>query len=77
MEALNGGDGGGAAWRRLLPRSLRRQFSLVVAGLTLLILAGGVTAVYALRVGSDATDRLAEERMLRMQDAQAWCAAPC
>ncbi|SFM62958.1 ATP-binding protein [Rugamonas rubra] len=71
MEALNGGGGGGgAAWRRLLPRSLRRQFSLVVAGLTLLILAGGVTAVYALRVGSDATDRLAEERMLRMQDAQ-------
>jgi two-component system NtrC family sensor kinase len=69
MEALNGG-GAGAAWRRLLPRSLRRQFSLVVAGLTLLILAGGVTAVYALRVGSDATDRLAEERMLRMQDAQ-------
>ena len=70
MEALSGDGAAGAAWRRLLPRSLRRQFSLVVAGLTLLILAGGVTAVYALRVGSAATARLADERMLRMQDAQ-------
>ncbi|MBJ7311151.1 ATP-binding protein [Rugamonas sp. CCM 8940] len=66
METLSAGAG----WLRLLPRSLRHQFSLVVAGLTLLILAGGVTAVYALRAGSAATDRLAEERLVRMQDAQ-------
>ncbi|MES2974456.1 MAG: ATP-binding protein [Pseudomonadota bacterium] len=56
--------------RLLLPRSLGRQFALVVAGLALLILAGGATAIYALRVGTAATRVLAEERLVRMQQAQ-------
>jgi len=56
--------------RLLLPRSLRRQFILAVAGLALLILAGGVTAVYALRIATSATQRLTSEQLLRMQEAQ-------
>ena len=56
--------------RQLIPRSLRRQFILAVAGLTLLILAGGATAIYALRVAARTTQLLVEERMVRMQDAQ-------
>lgn len=53
-----------------LPRSLRSQFILAVAALALLILAGGVTAVYALRVNTDATQLLVEKRLVQMQDAQ-------
>jgi two-component system NtrC family sensor kinase len=56
--------------RMLLPQSLRRQFMLAVAGVGLLITAGGVTAVYALRVATDTTRLLAEERLVRMQEAQ-------
>lgn len=55
---------------RLMPRSLRRQFVLAVAGLALLILAGGATAIYALRVATGTVQLLVEERMVRMQDAQ-------
>ena len=55
--------------RRLVPRSLRRQFMLSVAALALLILAGGVTAVYALRVATSTTQQLVEQRLVRMQEA--------
>lgn len=58
------------ALRRLMPRSLRRQFILAVTGLALLILAGGATAIYALRVATSTIQQLVEERMVRMQDAQ-------
>lgn len=54
-------------WR---PRTLRRQFLLAVTALALLILAGGVTALYALRVATDSTRLLAEERLVHMQEAQ-------
>ena len=53
-----------------LPRSLRNQFILALSALALLVLAGGVTAVYALRVNTDATQLLAEKRLVQMQDAQ-------
>jgi signal transduction histidine kinase len=56
--------------RSLLPQSLRTQFMLAVGGLALLILAGGVTAVYALRTVSISTQQLAEKRLVRMQQAQ-------
>ena len=57
-------------FHKLLPRSLRWQFNLAVAALALLILAGGFTAVYALRVATSATRMLAEERLQHMQQAQ-------
>jgi two-component system, NtrC family, sensor kinase len=53
-----------------LPRSLRWQFILALAALELLIVAGSVTAIYALRVSAEATRQLAEERLLRLQNAQ-------
>ena len=56
--------------RKLLPKSLRWQFNLTLAALALLILAGGITALYALRVSTSATRVLAEERLLHMQQAQ-------
>jgi signal transduction histidine kinase len=56
--------------RRLLPQSLRTQFMLAVGGLALLILAGGVTAVYALRTVSITSQHLAEQRLVQMQHAQ-------
>jgi signal transduction histidine kinase len=57
--------------RRLpLPHSLRRQFILALSALALLIVAGGLTAVYALRVATESTRQLAEERLVHMQDAQ-------
>lgn len=43
---------------------------LAVAALALLILAGGVTAVYALHVNTTATQLLVEKRLVQMQDAQ-------
>lgn len=55
--------------RRLLPKSLRWQFILAVAALALLISAGGLTAVYALRVSSSTIGILAEERLARMQES--------
>ncbi|MDO9598549.1 MAG: ATP-binding protein [Azoarcus sp.] len=60
-----------ARWHGLrLPRSLRLQFVLALSALALLIVAGAVTAVLALRVSADATRNLAAERLVRMQDAQ-------
>ncbi len=56
--------------RSWLPYSLRRQFLLAVSALTLLILAGGITAVYALRTSAATIRLLAEERLVLMQEAQ-------
>jgi hypothetical protein len=53
-----------------LPRSLRRQFILALSALALLIVAGALTAVYALRLSADATRDLAGERLVLMHDAQ-------
>lgn len=60
------------AWprRARLPRSLRGRFTLALSVLSLLILASGAAAVYALRTASHATQQLAQERLVRMQDAQ-------
>ena len=56
--------------RRLsLPRSLRQQFILALLALELLIVAGGLTAVYALRVSATSTRQLVEERLVHMQDS--------
>ncbi|HWH84301.1 MAG TPA: EAL domain-containing protein [Burkholderiaceae bacterium] len=41
-----------------------------MTGLSILILAGGAAALYALRTSSHATQELAQERLIRMQDAQ-------
>jgi C4-dicarboxylate-specific signal transduction histidine kinase len=54
----------------LLPRSLRAQFILGLAGLVLLDATGGGVAVAALRRSADGTRRLAEERLDRIEDAQ-------
>lgn len=59
-----------AAYRRLLPQSLRAQFILAFLALALLILAGGATAVYALRTSNNATRELTKERLVRMQAGQ-------
>lgn len=53
-----------------MPQSLRGQFVLALSMLVLLILAGGITAVVALRTSNTAIRQLAEERLVRMQDAQ-------
>lgn len=56
--------------RRLWPQSLRAQFALAFVALALLILAGGATAVYALRSSNNATRQLTDERLVRMQNGQ-------
>ncbi|WP_316856908.1 hypothetical protein [Ralstonia flatus] len=43
---------------------------LVVAMLALLISAGGITAVYALRTSAEATRRLASEQLMQLREAQ-------
>jgi diguanylate cyclase (GGDEF)-like protein len=56
--------------RQLWPQSLRAQFALAFVALALLILAGGATAVYALRSSNNATRQLTDERLVRMQTGQ-------
>lgn len=53
-----------------IPRSLRRQFSLALSTMALLVLAGGVVAIYDLHFSAAATRQLTDERLLRMQQAQ-------
>ncbi len=53
-----------------LPRSLRGQFTLALTVLSLLMAAGGLASVYALRTSSHATEQLAQEHLVRMQEAQ-------
>jgi diguanylate cyclase (GGDEF)-like protein len=66
---------GQAACRRALrglpwPQSLRAQCALAVCVLSLLILAAGTAAIWALRTANDATRRLAQEQLVSMQAAQ-------
>jgi signal transduction histidine kinase len=56
--------------RSLLPKSLRRQFFLALSALAILAVAGGLVALYALRVAVDGTRQLAGERLVQMQDSQ-------
>lgn len=53
-----------------MPRSLRWQFILAFVLLELLIVAGSLTALYALRSTTDATRNMAEVSLVRLQDAQ-------
>jgi diguanylate cyclase (GGDEF)-like protein len=53
-----------------LPRSLRGRFALAVALLSLLIVAGGGAALWALRHSSSGVQRLAQEQLVSMQAAQ-------
>jgi signal transduction histidine kinase len=55
----------------LLPRSLRRQFILTFLALALFIVAGSLTAIYSLHLSTNTVRHMAEERLERMQDAQA------
>jgi two-component system, NtrC family, sensor kinase len=54
---------------RLIPRSLRWQFTLALAGVTLLIVAGEVTALFALRAITSSTRQLVGDRLVQMQEA--------
>jgi signal transduction histidine kinase/CheY-like chemotaxis protein/HPt (histidine-containing phosphotransfer) domain-containing protein len=56
--------------RRLVPQSLHLQSMLAVAVLALLISAGGLTAIYALRAITGATQSLAGERVVKIQQVQ-------
>jgi PAS domain S-box-containing protein len=53
-----------------LPRSLRWQFTLALSVPALLIVAGGLTAVYGWRISSDTARRLAEQDLEHLQHAQ-------
>ncbi|WP_027798606.1 ATP-binding protein [Paraburkholderia dilworthii] len=54
---------------KLLPHSLRWQFTLATVVLTLLIATSGLTAVYTLRVATNETRALATDELMRMQAA--------
>jgi len=54
---------------RLTPQTLRWQFTLALAGLALLMVAGGATTLYEFRVVTRITQQLSEERLQRMQEA--------
>ncbi|MFH1153191.1 MAG: PAS domain S-box protein [Pseudomonadota bacterium] len=53
-----------------LPKSLQWQYIVASSVQTLLIVAGGLIAVYSLYMSSDTTRQLAEERLLHLQQAQ-------
>jgi signal transduction histidine kinase len=55
---------------QLVPRSLRRQLTIVLAALAGLVMASSLTAIQALRASAEGTRGLAEERLVRMQEAQ-------
>ena len=58
-------------FRRLpLPRSLRWQFTLALSVPALLIIVGGLSAVYGWRISSNTTRRLAEQDLRHLQQAQ-------
>lgn len=52
------------------PQSLRGQFSLAVLALSLLIVAGGLISVAALRDSAETSRQLAEERLQHLHDAR-------
>jgi len=53
-----------------LPKTLRRQFVFALTALALVAVMGGLVALYALRVAVNATQQLAGERLVQMQDSQ-------
>ena len=53
-----------------LPQSLRSQFMIGIAALSLLIVAIGMAGIYALRNGSDAAQRLAAEQVEHAEQCQ-------
>jgi diguanylate cyclase (GGDEF)-like protein len=53
-----------------LPQSLRSQFMLGIAALSVLIVAIGMAAVFALRNASDATQHLAQQQLAHAGQAQ-------
>lgn len=58
-------------FRRLpLPQSLRWQFTMALLVPALLIIAGGLSAVYGWRISSDTARRLAEQDLEYLQQAQ-------
>lgn len=54
-----------------LPQSLRSQFMLGLASLSLLFVGIGLAAILALRNTSDATQQMAAEQLMRLQQGQA------
>ncbi|MGD9365829.1 MAG: PAS domain S-box protein [Desulfobacteraceae bacterium] len=56
--------------RLSLPRSLRWQFTLALSAPVLLIVAGGLSAIYGWRVSSDTARQLAGQRLAHLQHAQ-------
>jgi signal transduction histidine kinase len=56
--------------RSWLPKTLRRQFIFALTALALVAVMGGLVALYALRVAVNATQQLAGERLVQMQDSQ-------
>ncbi|TKC81421.1 sensor histidine kinase [Trinickia terrae] len=55
---------------RFLPRSLRLQILIAALVLSLLIVVGGLTALYSLRTATSATRALAKDQLVTMQHAQ-------
>ncbi len=54
---------------RWLPHSLYWQFVAAISGLLLMIVAGSLVALYALRSQTEMAGHLAESRLMRMQEA--------
>jgi PAS domain S-box-containing protein len=52
-----------------MPHSLRAQFAVALLAMGLLVVAGGATAVYALRATSSAAREFSQQRLLLMQSA--------
>ena len=67
-------DTGSRRWwkavSRLLPHSLHWQVIAAISGLAVMILAGGLVALHAMREQTEMARQLAEERLVRMQEAQ-------
>ena len=55
---------------RLMPHSLRGQFAAALVAMGALVVAGGVTAVYALRSTGDAAREVSQERLALVETAQ-------
>jgi len=53
-----------------LPHTLRQQFLLAISALIVLILGGGIMAVYTLNTSAATIHTLAEHRLVQMQKAQ-------
>lgn len=53
-----------------LPQSLRDRFIWIILAMAFWMVAGGGTAIYALRVATRSTQQLTEVRLAQLQDAQ-------